>query len=310
VNYLGRYSDHLWAEEAINPGVFMGLGPCTINGVAYTVCSTLANLNQRRKFSLENPTQGALLGFVDEHNDVGWQKYNGLRFTGTRRSATGVALSGNYTFSHCVGTATPGSFPQIASGYTNPDNPDMDKGHCDQDRTHLANITAGYQTPELGNKALRILASNWRVTGIYTARSGQWINITTGADNALNGQLQQRPNKLSDDFYGPKTLNNYLNRAAFGVPAPGTFGDLQYRAVEGPGFWQIDAAFSRLIDLGTTRNLELRLEAFNLTNHFNWGNPTTTATSGVATLTSSQFGRITTNGGFQRIMQFGVKYSF
>jgi len=186
----------------------------------------------------------------------------------------------------------------------------MDKGHCDQDRTHLANITAGYETPELGNKALRILASNWRVTGIYTARSGQWINITTGVDNALNGQLQQRPNKLSDDFYGPKTLNNYLNRAAFGTPAPGTFGNLEYRAVEGPAFWQIDAAFSRLIDLGSTRNLELRIEAFNLTNHFNWGNPTTTPTSGLANLSSSQFGRITTNGGFQRIMQFGVKYSF
>ena len=310
VNYLGRYSDHLWAEEAINPGVFMGLGPCTINGVAYTVCSTLANLNQRRVLSLENPTQGALLGFVDEHNDVGWQKYSGMRLTGTRRSANGVSLNVNYTFAKCLGTATPGSFPQIASGYTNPANPDMDKGHCDQDRTHLANITAGYQTPDLSNKALRILASNWRVTGIYSARSGQWINITTGQDNALNGQLQQRPNKLSDDFYGPKTLNNYLNRAAFGVPAPGTFGDLEYRAVEGPAFWQIDAAFSRLIDLGSTRNLELRIEAFNLTNHFNWGNPTTTATSGVATLTSSQFGRITTNGGFQRIMQFGVKYSF
>ncbi len=310
INYLGRYSDHLWAEEAINPGVFMGLGPCTINGVNYTICSTLANLNQRRKFSLENPAQGALLGFVDEHNDVGWQKYNGVRLTATRRSATGLALSGNYTFSNCVGTATPGSFAQIASGYTNPDNPDMDKGHCDQDRTHLANITAGYETPELGNKLLRILASNWRVTGIYSARSGQWINITTGVDNALNGQLQQRPNKLSDDFYGPKTLNNYLNRAAFGTPAPGTFGDLKYRAVEGPAFWQIDAAFSRLIDFGATRNLELRLEAFNLTNHFNWGNPTTTPTSGLANLSSNQFGRITTNGGAQRIMQFGVKYSF
>src|SRR6185369_6160661 len=193
VNYLGRYSDHLWAEEAINPGVFMGLAPCTINGVAYPVCSTLANLNQRRKFSLENPTQGALLGFVDEHNDVGWQKYNGLRFTGTRRSANGLTFSGNYTFSHCVGTATPGSFPQIASGYTNPDNPDMDKGHCDQDRTHLANITAGFQTPDFSNKVAHTLASNWRVTGIYTARSGLWLNITTGQDNALNGQLQQRP---------------------------------------------------------------------------------------------------------------------
>ena len=227
----------------------MGLAACTINGVSYPVCSTNANLNQRRKFTLENPAAGALLGFVDEHNDVGWQKYNGLRFTGTRRSSM-LSLSGNYTYSHCQGTATPGSFPQIASGYTNPDNPDMDKGHCDQDRTHLANVTAGYQTPELGNKALRILASNWRVSGIYTARSGQWINITTGADNALNGQLQQRPNKLSDDVYGPKTLTNYLNRAAFGIPAPGTFGNLEYRAVEGPAYWQIDTAFSDFREIG------------------------------------------------------------
>src|SRR5205814_9329946 len=143
-NYLGRYSDHLWAEEAINPGVFMGLGPCTINGVAYTVCSTLANLNQRRVFSLQNPAQGALLGFVDEHNDIGWQRYSGLRLSGTRRYASGVSLTGNYTYSACEGTATPGSFAQIASGYTNPADPDMDKGHCDQDRTHLSNITAGY----------------------------------------------------------------------------------------------------------------------------------------------------------------------
>jgi hypothetical protein len=319
INYLGRYSNHLWAEEAINPGVFMGLAPCTINGVNYPVCSTLANLNQRRVLSLENPAQAVGLGFVDEHNDVGWQKYNGLRFTGTRRSSV-LSLSGNYTYSMCTGTATPGSFPQIASGYTNPANPDMDKGHCDQDRTNLANVTAGYQTPNFGNRVAHMLASNWRVSGIYTHRSGQWINITTGADNALNGQLQQRPNQVSDKVYGPSgsaspskssaTLNNYLNREAFAAPAPGTFGNLEYRAIEGPAYWTIDAAFSRLLSLGGTRNIELRLEAFNLTNHFNWGNPTTTPTSGVATLTSSQFGRITTNAGAQRIMQFGIKYGF
>ena len=297
----------------------MGLAPCTINGVNYPVCSTLANLNQRRVLSLENPARAAGLGFVDEHNDVGWQKYNGLRFTGTRRSSV-LSLSGNYTYSMCTGTATPGSFPQIASGYTNPANPDMDKGHCDQDRTNLANVTAGYQTPDFGNRVAHVLASNWRVTGIYTYRSGQWINITTGADNALNGQLQQRPNQVSDNVYGPPgsaspskssaTLNNYLNREAFAAPAPGTFGNLEYRAIEGPAYWTIDAAFSRLLSLGGTRNIELRLEAFNLTNHFNWGNPTTTPTSGVATLTSSQFGRITTNAGAQRIMQFGIKYGF
>ena len=108
---------------------------------------------------------------------------------------------------------------------------------------------------------------------------------------------------MSDDVYGAKTLNSYLNRAAFASPAPGTFGDLEYRAVEGPGYWTIDVALSRLIQLGGTQNIELRLESFNLTNNFNWGLPATN-------LNQAQFGRITTNGGTPRIMQFGIKYSF
>jgi hypothetical protein len=305
-NYLGRYSDHLWAEVAINPGVFMGLGPCVINGVSYTVCSTNANLNQRRRFSLENPRVGGLLGFVDQHNAVGWQNYQGVRFTVTRRSgARGVSINANYTLAKCEGTATPGSFAQIASGYTNPDDPDMDKGHCDQDRQHLGNVTMGYQTPEVSNKALRIALSNWRLSGILSVRSGEWLNITTGVDNALNGQLQQRPNQVSDDVYGAKTLDSFLNRAAFAAPAPGTFGNFQYRGVEGPGYWAIDLAVSRLIALGSTRNLEVRVESFNLTNNFNWGNPATN-------LNQAQFGRITTYAmsGAPRIMQFGIKYAF
>ena len=174
----------------------------------------------------------------------------------------------------------------------------MDKGHCDQDRTHLANVTAGWQTPQLDNKALGLLASNWRLTGIVSVRSGAWLNITTGADNALNGQLQQRPNQVSDDVYGAKTLNSYLNRAAFASPAPGRSAISSTARSKGPAYWAIDTAFSRLIALGGTRNIELRLESFNLTNHFNWGNPATN-------LSQSQFGRITTNGGAQRIMQFG-----
>ena len=302
VNYLGRYSDHLWAEVGINPGVYLGLAPCVINGVSYTVCSTNANLNQRRKLVLENPRNAAGLGFVDLHNDVGWQEYHGLRLTLSRRSQNGVSLSGNYTYGTCRGTATPGSFAQIASGYTNPDDPGMDEGHCDQDRTQVANVTTGYQTPQFGG-ALGVIGSDWRLSGILSIRSGQWLNVITGLDNALNGQIGQRPNKVSDDFYGDKTLNNYLTRTAFGSPAPGTFGDLEYRAVEGPAFWAIDLAVSRLIQLGGTHNIELRLESFNITNNFNWGNP-------AVNLNQAQFGRITTNGGAQRIMQFGIKYAF
>ena len=88
-NYLGRYSDHLWAESAINPGVFLGLGRASINGVSFTVCSTNANLNQRRDVLARESARGGRLGFLDLHNAVGWQTYHGLRLTVTRRAANG-----------------------------------------------------------------------------------------------------------------------------------------------------------------------------------------------------------------------------
>ena len=61
-SYLGRYSDRLWGFQAVNYGVFMGLGPCTINGVAFAVCTTNGNLQQRRVLSLsnENPRSAGL----------------------------------------------------------------------------------------------------------------------------------------------------------------------------------------------------------------------------------------------------------
>ena len=48
---------------------------------------------------------------------------------------------------------------------------------------------------------------------------------------------------------------------------------------------------------------ELRLEVFNLTNNFNWGNPN-------LNFSANTFGRITTLAGDPRIMQFGIKYAF
>jgi hypothetical protein len=164
----------------------------------------------------------------------------------------------------------------------------------------------------LDNAALRAVASNWRVSGILSARSGARLNIVSGLDNSGNGQRDQRPDQLSDDIYGPgkdlsdvepgERIDNYFNRDAFAQPAAGTHGNAKRNLAVGPGFWNIDLAVSRLIPLGTQR-LELRLESFNLLNHFNWGNPN-------ANFNSSSFGRITSQAGGPRIMQFGIKYAF
>jgi hypothetical protein len=212
-----------------------------------------------------------------------------------------------------MGTKTPNTFSQIASGYTNPDDPEFDKGYCDQDRTHLASLTLSAETPAFGNGGLGILASHWRASGIVTIQSGSRIDIITGRDNALNGQRNQRVNKVSDDVYAnPRTLTSYFNAAAFSQPAPGTFGNLMRNALTGPNYWNVDLAVSRQLGFRSTHNLELRLEAFNLFDTFNWGIPGTELTAGgwQANLNSGTFGRITTQAGSPRIIQLGLKYGF
>jgi hypothetical protein len=317
-SYLGSYSDRLWAQSAQNPGVFLGLGPCTLNTATgprtFPVCSTNGNLNQRRVLSLENPIRSQEIGALDLNTDIGWQKYRGLKLAARHRSTAGVSLNASYTLSKCEGTATALTFNQTSAGYSIPDDPDFDAGYCDQDRKHLGTLNAGYQTPEVGNGVVRALASNWRLSGILSARSGSRLNITSGRDNALIGSHSsvQRPNQVADNIYGPgkdasdlepgEQIDNYFDRAAFAHAAPGTLGNATRNLAVGPAFWQIDMALSRLIQVGAQR-LELRFETFNLLNTFNWGDPVTNFNSGA-------FGRITTQAGAPRILQFGVKYDF
>ena len=74
-------------------------------------------------------------------------------------------------------------------------------------------------------------------------------------------------------------------------------------SIRGPNFWTTNLALSKLVPFGTAQNIELRVEAFNLLNHFNWGTPGTN-------FNASTFGRIQSIAGEPRIMQFGIKYAF
>ena len=307
-SYLGSYTDRLWNQVAINPGVFLGLGPCTLSGVSYQrhVQHQRESEPEARVLVVgENPAAAQLIGNLDVHTDIGTQSYRGLKLSFQRRAASGVSLNGNYTVSRCFGDATTpgGGFPQIANGYTNPADPAFDRGHCVQDRTHIGSFTAGAQSPRFDSPALRAVASGWRVSGIFSALSGSWLNIITGRDNALSGIQQQRVDQVSTDVYGEKSVTSYLNPAAFAQPAAGSLGSYVRNSIKGPGFWTVDVALSRQVSVGGARNMEFRVEAFNLFNTLNLGNPVTNFNSG-------SFGRITSMTGAPRIMQFGVKYGF
>jgi hypothetical protein len=128
------------------------------------------------------------------------------------------------------------------------------------------------------------------------------LTITTSTDVALNGIGNQRANQLSGDPYGNKSITKYINPAAFALPAQGTFGNAGVGSIAGPGYWQFDAALSRAFQLRERRRIELRAEAFNVTNRATWNDPATNINSNI-------FGQIT-SAKDPRIMQFALKYFF
>lgn len=317
--YLGSVTGHLWGTRQLNPAIYIpgvgdASGNCFYNGrpTPFTVragaaCSSTANTNQRRRLFLENPTTGQFFGTVNLIDPDGTASYNGLLLSFSRRAARGLTLNGNYTWSHCISDAggnDVGNSGSANGGYVNTDT--RDRGNCPvagsaPDRRHNFNLSASIATPEFQNAALRAFASDWRFSPLVRIMSGGFYTVTT-RDVALTGVSNQRVNQIMDNVYGDKTVNNYLNPAAFAQPAAGTIGNLAAGSIEGPGYWTLDAALSRMFQLGANQRMEVRAEAFNLTNALRMKTLVTNFNAG-------NFGKISAAQD-PRIMQFALKYFF
>jgi hypothetical protein len=163
------------------------------------------------------------------------------------------------------------------------------------------NLSAVYQVPGASTGVVRMLTSDWQVSAIVSARSGTHFSATTGVDNALNGQGNQRPNQIMDNVY-LKSGYRWLNPAAFLAPASGTFGNLENNSLVGPGRFNVDMGLTRSIRVGGERQIQFRAETFNVLNRVNLGNP-------VSALNSPNFGLISTASD-PRIIQLALKYTF
>jgi len=236
-----------------------------------------------------------------------------LLVSGQQRAGN-VTVNANYTWSHCIGNASNGGgAPNSGTGgdtYYPIDNRAADRANCGTDRRHVLNLTSVLETPEFANPTLRMLGTGWRLSTIYRKSSGSWLTVTSGVDTALSGVAGQRPIQVLPDPYGDRentrdraSTTTYLSRAAFVLPAPGSYGNLGRATIQGPGTWQFDAALSRIFRFRETQRLEFRAEAYNVTNSYRKGTPNTN-------LNSSDFGRITNAGGASRVMQFALKYLF
>jgi hypothetical protein len=305
VTYMGSEAEHVWQTFQLNPGVIVPstspIGTCP-TGVT-TGCNSTTNLNQRRVLYLQRPQDASLIGFLDQIDDGATQSYNGVIMAVQERFAKKISVNANYSWSHCMGYASIGATTgSVGSGYLKPDDRSFDRGNCSTDIRHLFNLTSVVETPRLANNTLRTIASGWRLSGIYRKTSGPYLTVTSSTDRQLSGASGQRLNQINPDPYcAVRTISCWLNAGAFATPAFGTLGNMGKANIVGPGTFQFDGAISREFRVREGHTIEIRAEAFNVTNSFRPG--------GVTTVQGATFGRIL-SAQDPRIMQFATKYVF
>lgn len=326
--YAGTETAHLWVSYQLNPATLVPnvdgtpLGTCP-KGVT-TGCDSTTNTQQRRVISLLSPANGAFLGPVDQFDSSGTASYNALILLLSHRLSHNVSLDANYTYSHCIGDSTQASTVGGAqAGLLEPYNRAYDRGNCQTptlagsfglDRRQIFNLTAVALTPNFSNRALHVVGTGWTVAGSWRANSGGFLTPTYSTDIQLSGTGGQRPNQvLADPLCPNPNPSCWINPAAFAQPAFGTLGNLGRSSVQGPGFWEIDMSLTRSFRVREHMSLEFRADAFNITNSFRAGVPTTIGaggTSGVTTtVNSAQFGQIL-SAQDPRILQVAGKFVF
>ncbi|HEY7839307.1 MAG TPA: carboxypeptidase-like regulatory domain-containing protein [Terriglobales bacterium] len=313
-------------------------GPCTLrygattatfatcNGgpTATDTTGTINNQSARGALSLANPAEGpAMSGGVVEDEAIGVAAYDGLLLRLNHRLSNGLSIQSNYTWSHCLDTANAGQ--DIASDSQNPNDPTGDYGNCATDRRQLFNLSVIAQSRQVGSGWTNALLGHWAISGIFTATSGSPVTVTDGSNISLTGignpvagrGYNDRPNLVGDP-YGPGpvaanpsckapsavgTETNWFNQCAFMDQAAGTFGNLGRNSLFGPGSWNLDSALWRTFPVSEGKSVEFRIEGFNILNHPQIGNPT-------SSLSSSTFDEISSSAHDSRIMQVALKFIF
>jgi hypothetical protein len=171
--------------------------------------------------------------------------------------------------------------------------------------THRMTIGMNYRLglAENANGFVGALAKGWQVNGIAVIQTGTPFTVTNLSARSNTGG-GDRPNTIADPNLpgGERTITRWFNTAAFAPQPNGTFGDTPQNSVWGPGAATVDLSFFKDFDLSTDRQLQVRVETFNLFNRANFTNP------------NGQFGGtsfgVISSAGPARNIQLAVKFLF
>jgi hypothetical protein len=119
----------------------------------------------------------------------------------------------------------------------------------------------------------RLALSGWNFSSVTTLQSGQSLSVLASNNVTSNNRPNVVPG-VSDTVPNP-TLSKWFNTAAFSVPAPFTYGNASRTIpnISGPSLINEDFALYKDFRLRENYTLQLKGEAFNLTNRPDFGNP-------------------------------------
>jgi hypothetical protein len=214
---------------------------------------------------------------------------------------SGLSVIANYTYSHAVDDLSTAFSEDSAGnfelGYTNAFNPGLDRGNSDFDIRHRFVIAPIYRVPTFRDQPMLVkeILGGYEMTGIFTMRTGTPFTIYDSTNNNSGYQVvRYNPatpvkNKVFKSIpSGAADTDNSYNLTSgsgatlpvdvpFGNPALEGISDLgPYPSTmtgrnifTGPGAYNLDCSISKLFPIHEGLNLELRAEAFDVTNHHN-----------------------------------------
>ena len=268
--------------------------------------------------SVASRTPFANFGGIQYVIDYGTGNYNALSVKATHRFSKGLSVISSYTR---------GKSLDDTSGVRNQGNDNLypqdsecvvcEYGRSAFDVKNRVVASVLYELPigpgklvPVNNKGLEAAIGGWQIGGIFTHQTGQVGTPLLGVDNASIASPFgnfDRPNPTGQSPYlsgSARSLNDWVNKAAYATPTAGTFGSLQRGSFTGPGYTNLDASLHKTFNMpyNERHQLAIRFEAFNSLNHPNWNNPS-------LSLSSSTFGRISGTSPMRQL-QLAGKYQF
>jgi hypothetical protein len=230
--------------------------------------------------------------------------YHGLQAHLQRRFGRIGNFTASYTFSKSL---------DFSDAFTvaTPLDTNLSRGPSPFDRTH--NLVISHVLPlPFGRDGLLFksgpmahILGGFELGGVLTITSGDPISITGVRLASNQGQgFTNRP-----DVTGPVKIlggegigQSWFDTSVFTDPAEGLTGDVGRNTVRGPGYVNYDLTLSRLFAITERIHLNFMASAFNLTNTTHFDDPS-------STLTSANFGQITTSSG-ERQLRIGLRLQF